>query len=94
MRRSLADGAVDGAWQPSIDGEYVSQLVVASPDVLVVGGSFAAIGGVPRDSIAALAIPSTGGQPSSPHSTHARPPIAVPQPLPSPSRLRAGTTPP
>jgi len=93
MRRSLADGAVDGAWQPSIDGEYISRLVVAPPDVLVVGGSFAAIGGVARDSIAALAIPPTGGQPSSPHSTHARPPIEAPPPSPSPQRLRQPASP-
>jgi len=92
IRRMTANGAVDGSWQPSIDGDAIRQLVAASPNVLVVGGQFAAIGGTPRDSIAALTIPSSGEPPAN-HSTHARPPIVAPPPSPSPSRLRPEVTP-
>jgi len=92
MRRSLADGAVGGAWQPSIDGLYISQLVLASPGVLVVGGSFAAIGGVTRDSIAALAT-TPPEQPTHGHSQHARPGLVPPPPAPSPARLRPAGAP-
>jgi hypothetical protein len=54
IQRFHPDGALDGSWQPVINGD-VYKLLAATDGVLFVGGAFSAVNGVPRNSLARFA---------------------------------------
>lgn len=59
LAKILPNGNLDLAWQPSTGGTYVGALVLDG-DMLYVGGSFASLGGQPRNGLARISTTGTG----------------------------------